>query len=98
MDSMFESEKIDLYPQSNFPVPTIDYIMTTSDLLEFVLAHPHIRWNYGALSRNPNISIQDVLKKPRKWNISTVGLNPAITIRDIFVGKPTVSPTTPSLL
>ena len=43
------------------------------------------KWNWNELSKNPNISIQDVINHPElRWNWEYVSINPNITIQTVI--------------
>jgi hypothetical protein len=55
---------------------------------QFILANPDKPWNWGWISKNPNITMKFILDNPDKpWNWSAISMNPNITM-DFINDKP----------
>lgn len=56
-----------------------------NQLQKLINAYPNKPWNWTILSRNPNITMDDVLARPDKaWNWGSLSLNPNITIKIVL--------------
>jgi hypothetical protein len=56
--------------------------------INFILSHPDKPWDWGYLSRNPNITIDMVLSHPDlPWNWESLSSNPNITM-DMVLSHP----------
>ena len=54
-------------------------------LIDLVKINPDKPWDWGELSMNPNITMQDVYDNPDKpWRWRLLSLNPNITLQDIL--------------
>jgi len=55
-------------------------------LIDVVELFPNKPWDYIWLSKNPNITFQDVLENPElPWNYDTLSKNPNITMASSFI-------------
>ena len=54
-------------------------------LIDVVIDNPDINWNFNCLSKNPSITMFDVLNNSKlNWNFEELSKNPSITITDVL--------------
>ena|ERR1700731_4758634 len=58
----------------------------SNELSKLIEHFPNKNWDWYELSRNPNITIREVLTHPYElWNWECLSANPGITMKDVLV-------------